>query len=349
MIRSFRLPDTPLVSQLQASGEHLDLRRALLWSRSSLSAAMLVYLPFSRRGVRTLVMRENVSGAPSAGFLQYHERRGQPEADVIFCAPAIGGNKNGKNNQHIWHKLLNYLVVRLGERGCQRLYARLVDGAPELEVFWQLGFSAYARTRIYQREGLPPLPEPAKSPLWRLQTARDVWSVGQLYAAVTPKLVQQAENLPQSDYRTPYRDDFGRSIDRRYVWVEKDEVSASLRVIRGHHRCWLKLIVNPQSLEQADDLLRDALRFVPSQSEKIYVSVREYQSELEGAILRGGFTHLTTEMLMVKHTTVMVKKPVLKQIPAIEGIEARPTGTYVSAPADGLSGKTYAISHNRRS
>ena len=48
---------------------------------------------------------------------------------------------------------------------------------------------------------------------------------------------------------------------------------------------------------------------------------------MEGAILRTGFTWLATEMLMVKHTTAMVKKPVLKQLPVIEGIEARPTAT----------------------
>ena len=39
--------------------------------------------------------------------------------------------------------------MRVGERGCQRVYARVVDGAAELEVFWQLGFSAYARERVY--------------------------------------------------------------------------------------------------------------------------------------------------------------------------------------------------------
>jgi hypothetical protein len=326
MIRPFRLQDAPLIAQLQMRGAYLDLRRSLLWSHNSLSTAMSMYWPFSRRSVHTLVMRENSNGAPISGFVQYRERHQQPEADIIFAAPAFDDAESGRNAQAIWHKLVAQLVFRMGERGSQRVYGRLVDGAPELDLFWQLGFSAYARQRVYQAGTLPAV-DPAKPQLWRAQRSRDVWAVGQLYSVVTPRLVQQAENLPQDNYYAPYRDSFGSGIDRRYVWREKDDASASLRVIRGHEACWLEIIMQPQFLDRADDLLRDALRFVPAQTARVYVSVREYQSEMEGAILRTGFTWFATEMLMVKHTTSLVKKPVMKQLPVIEGIEARPTAT----------------------
>ncbi len=330
MIRPFRLQDARLVSQLQSNGTHLDLRRALLWPRSSLSTAISAYIPFSPRSVQTLVMKETVGEVCAAGFVQYRERRERHEADIIFCAPALETAKDEQLTQTIWSKLTSHLIARVGERGVQRVYARLPDGARALDLFWQLGFSAYARERVYRRKAIPTFNEPLKDALWRPQRSRDIWNVGQLYSTVTPKLIQQAENLPQSNSTTPYRDSFGGVIDRRFVWNDKDEVRASLRLIRGDGSCWLKVMVHPHCLERADDLMQDAMRLVPPRTQRLYASVREYQSELEGAILRTGFSWLVTEVLMVKHTTVMIKKPVLKQLPVMERIGARPTTPHMT-------------------
>ncbi len=326
MIRSFQLPDAPLITQLQAHGTHLDLRMALLWPHNSLSAAVSAYVPLSRRRLRTLVLKEQLNGSQATGFVQYRERLSFPEADIMFCAPALDST-NGEHARRIWQKLISQLVVRVGEHGIQRVYARLLDRALELDLFWQLGFSAYARERTYRRNDVPTFAEPLPEELWRPQRSRDLWNVGQLYCQVTPKLVQQAENLPQTNAIAPYRDSFGGSIDRRYVWKVKDDLRAALRIIRGHHSCWLQLMMHPQELDRADALVQDAMRLVPPRSERLFISVREYQSELEGAFLRAGFSWLATEMLMVKHTTVLVRELVRKQLPVIEGIEARPTVT----------------------
>jgi hypothetical protein len=326
MIHTFRLQDAALISQLQGNGTHLDLRRALLWPHNSVSAAMSAYWPFSRRSVHTLVLSEKTNGTQSAGFLQYRERRDFPEADILFCAPALQ-QADDEQRRRIWHELITQMIVRVGEHGCQRVYARVLDGAPELDLFWRLGFSAYARVRAYRRVDPPNYATSLLEQYWRPQRSKDMWNVGQLYLAVTPKLVQQAENLPQNDCFLPYRDGFGGDLDRRYVWSVKDEVGASLRLIRGHESAWLKFIVHPSYLDRADELLQDAMRLVPPAAEKLYVSMREYHSELEGAIMRAGFSWLATEMLMVKHTTALIKKPVLKQLAVMEGVEARPTAT----------------------
>ncbi len=326
MIRSFHLADAPLITQLQAHGTHLDLRLALLWPHSSLSAAMAAYVPFSPRSVRTLVLKEQTNGERMTGFVQYRERRSFPEADIVFCAPALE-NQSDEHTRRIWQKLISQLIVRVGEHGVQRVYARLLDRALELDLFWQMGFSAYARERAYRRTEPPRFSEPLPKPLWCPQRSPDLFAVGQLYAQLTPKLVQQAENLPRSNASAPYRDSFGGGIDRRYVWKVKDDLRAALRVIRGQHACWFKLMMHPDELERADALVQDAMRFVPPHSERIFISVREYQTELEGAILRAGFSWLATEMLMVKHTTVLVREPILKPLPVMEGIEARPTAT----------------------
>ena len=327
MIRSFRIQDASLVSALQAKGTYLDLRRAALWPNDLLSAAMRVYWPFSRQSVRTLVIRETINGAQLSGFVQYLESHNAPEADIVFCTPAIEGSDRARQRQLTWQKLLGQLVVSAGERGVQRVYARVVDGAPELEVFWQMGFSAYARERVYVRSERPAKGKPQRAKMWKPQRSRDIWGVEQLYTAVTPKLVQQAENLPRSDYLAPYRDSFGRSVDRRFVWADDVGLCASLRLIQGRAGTWLKLITHSHVFDRVDELLADALRLVPAEVGRIYVSVREYQSELEGAILAAGFAWKATEMLMVKHTTVMVKKRVLKKLPVMEGIEVRPTAT----------------------
>jgi len=341
VIRPFLLSDAPLITQLQTHGTHLDLRLALLWPHSSLSAAMSAYLPFQQRIVRTLVLKEHMNSANAAGYVQYRERSSFPEADILFCAPALE-SQSDEHTRRIWQKLISQLVVRVGEHGVQRVYARVLDGALELDLFWQMGFSAYARERTYRRSDPPRYSDALPAPVWRPQRSPDLFAVGQLYSQVTPKLVQQAENLPQMNALAPYRDSFGGGIDRRYVWKVKDDVRAALRLIRGHHACWFKLMMHPHELDHADELVQDAMRLVPPRTERIFISVREYQSELEGAFLRAGFSWLATEMLMVKHTTALVREAMLKQIPVIEGIEARPT-----ASSTRLMKKRYAIRNHR--
>ena len=322
MIRPLRLPDALPLAQLQPLGIHLDLRRALLWPHQGRAAAMSALWPFNGRELRTLVM--NHADGVLLGYLQYRELRERQDAELIFGAPSLQ-KTNDVDVSYVWLELLTHLVKQLGERGIQRIYARVLDGAPELDLFWRLGFSAYARARIYERTHEPPAGKPPKPVLWRPQRPRDLWIVNKLYSAVTPKLVQLAENLPQKDAEAPYRDSLGRRLEQKYVWAVDDEARASLRIIRGDANCWLNLILNPRHLEQSDALLQEALRFVPTQTKQVYVSVREYQSELTGAIAHANFTPLATEMLMVKHTTVFIKKPVLKPLPVMAGVKARPT------------------------
>jgi hypothetical protein len=323
LIRPFRLPDAILLTQLQDTGVYLDLKRALLWPPRAGTAAMSALWPFSSRSVRTLVMHETSESAQLVGYLQYRERRERNDADLIFCAPSLQ-KANGVDAGHIWRQLLTQLVKEVGEHGVQRVYARLLDGSPELDLFWQLGFSAYARSRVYQRLGLPS-DKNAKPTLWRLQRPKDIWAIGQFYSAVTPKLVQLAENMPQSHADAPYREGWGRRWEQRYVWVVNDEVRAALRLVRGEGACWLKVLVHPSCLEHSDQLIQEALSLVPARSERIYCSLREYQMELSGAILRAGFEPLATELLMVKHTTVLIKKPVLKPLPVTANAKMRTT------------------------
>src|SRR5438874_11528126 len=114
LIRPFPLSDAPLITQLQTHGTHLDLRLALLWPHSSLSAAMAAYLPFQQRIVRTLVLKEQVNSTNAAGFVQYRERSSVPEADILFCAPALESHGD-EHTRRIWPKLISQLVARVGE------------------------------------------------------------------------------------------------------------------------------------------------------------------------------------------------------------------------------------------
>jgi hypothetical protein len=325
LIRPFRLPDALLLTQLQDRGVYLDLKRALLWPPHPGTAAMSTLWPFSSRSVRTFVMDETGESANLVGYLQYRERRERNDADLIFCAPSLQ-KANGVDAAHIWRQLLTHFIKAVGEHEVQRVYARLLDDTPELDLFWQLGFSAYARSRVYERvHNGEPVNKNTKPVFWRLQRPRDIWAVGQFYSAVTPKLVQLAENMPQSHADAPYREGWGRRWEQRYVWEVKDEVRAALRLIRGENACWLKMLVHPNALEHTDALVQEAISLTPSRSQRIYFSVREYQSELSGAILRAGCAPLATELLMVKHTTVLIKKPVLKPLSVAVNAKMRTT------------------------
>jgi hypothetical protein len=310
------LNDLIAVKQLQSRGMQLDLERAVLWPHTPLHAALAPRLPYSMVSAETIVLYSNATGRSRAiGFLQARERRGRPEADVVFISPALDADEDAVS---IWYRLLAECTRQIGERGGQRLFAQVPSGNGIEEVFRQAGFSSYAREDIYRLTEWPK--NLVKGSSLRHQRARDGWTLLRLYAQFTPRPVQIAEGMLSPEGQGGKMGDWwDQSSGSGYILEAENELVGAVRVRRGSAAYWLRFWLHPQAQEQSETLVCGALSLLWAAPHRpIYCSVRDYEGGLRNDLQAAGFEYLLTRSLLVKHTTMRAKESVIKLMPALE-------------------------------
>lgn len=304
MYRTFGLADIFLVADLAKQGMLLDLEEKFLGPTSPLWLALagLSFLPQPR--VHTHILDQSQDGTHYRGFLQGRVQAKGSEADIYFLAPSLDQPKGS----YIWQNLISSFCQTQGEKGVQRIFVKIPEDFKEaLDIFRQVGFGAYARRHIYQRN--PAIQPAAETKPWRPRNPRDSWGLMRLYATVTPRPVQVAEGLERQKEGPP-APWFMPSGRREYVAEGQGETIAFLRVIPGRKGYWIKLILHPDADERGPGLLHSALSLLPPDADfPVYCGVREYEIALKGCISQAGFQPLAGEMLLVKHTTVRTEAP----------------------------------------
>jgi len=317
VIRPFDPRDVGLVARLQRDGMSLDLETCLTHPRSPLSAALVSSLPFSRAGVCTYIIDQKEESGYLLGLAQMCQRHGRPEYVVVFVSPSLGV---GNGAHAIWQRLLTHLCVKAGEQGGQRLYAGLpADGEEEYQIFRHVGFAAYAQEDVYQFVSPPPQLAATEPLPLRRQRDRDSWGLQQLYATVTPRAVQNAEGSAQGQWELGGGAWGTYPLRRGYVWESHGEIWAALHVHSSRAGHWLRALLHPDALDQADMLVAAALgrvRCAPGQ--KLYCAVRTYEAGLPSALAAWGFRPVGSQTLVVKQTTVWAREPVVQRVPALE-------------------------------
>jgi len=308
--------DLIAIRELQVHGVQLDLERAVLWPHTPLQAALAVHLPLSAIGAQTIVLYPATTQRERAvGFLQARARRGRPEADIVFLAPALDA---GSDVVSIWYRLLAECAKEIGSRGGQRMFAQIANGNGIEEVFRQAGFSVYAHDDVYRLDVWPP--NLAKTDSLRHQRARDGWNLLRLHAQLAPRPVQIAEGMLSPEGQGGKMGDWwDQSGGTGYVLEIESELAGAVRVRRGSAAYWLRFWLHPQAQEHGEALLRGALSLLWAAPQRpIYCNVRDYESGVRGALEESGFRYLQTRSLLIKHTTVRVKEPFFKLSPALE-------------------------------
>lgn len=327
-----------LINRLQQRGIDLNLEESLTQSYNPLRAALTAYFTVGELGALTYVVGSNTSEGRMEGFIQLRERRARPEADVLFIAPALADDVD----PGVWYHLLTHICQQAGGRGVERLFARLPEGGKEVHLFSQVGFSVYTREDLFCLNGdkLTAI-EPSPNAAIRPHRPKDAIAVQQLYAAVAPRLVQQAENVIGRRRSCP-PDIWPVVGDRQGCVLEKNgEIVGCLTVRSGRIGHWLYVLLHPQAYDQARNLLAyglAALRDAPPSS--IYCGVREYQGGLRAILEDAGFDLLFSRALIIKHTTVRVTDPVRMLAPALDKRAEATTPTVSSANSRRASSNT---------
>jgi len=318
VIRPFRLRDAGLVAGLQREGVLLDLETCLTSPRSPLATALISSLlpPYTRAS--TYIANFKDENAHLLGLAQMRRRLGRPEHVVVFIAPALLA---GNGAHAIWQRLLMHLSVKAGEQGGQRLYAGLPTDGEEYQIFRHVGFIAYAQEDIFELRR-PSATHSAVEPLpVRRQRSRDSWGLQQLYASVTPRAVQNAEGSAQAQWDIGRQGWLGSYPQRQgYVWESRGEIWAALQVRSSRAGHWLRLLLHPDALDQADGLVAAALSRVDCMpGQRIYCAVRTYEAGIPSALTARAFRLVRSQTLTVKHTTVWAREPAVQPVPALEG------------------------------
>jgi len=304
MIHPFDLGDFLLVYRLQKRGAWLDPCLAL--GGSELPAWIALSAPFRWWGRDVVTYVCNTAGG---AVVQMRLRQGRPEADIAFLAPVP--EDYSEEVEVLWDRLLAHCVQQAGGDQVQRLFASIPEDAQDLlSQFRRTGFVPYTREEVYFLGQPEHLAIPAGDYEVRPATGADGWSLQKLHAAITPRLVQQAEGLGggPGDVQLPLAWESGRWD--RLVLLRDGEASGLVLAQPGQSAHFLSFWGDFQDEAEVWTLLERGLAWLAMHPRRpVYGLVREYQSGVRSPLSEQGAQLLTTWSCLVKHTVVRAREP----------------------------------------
>jgi hypothetical protein len=248
----------------------------------------------------------------------------------------------GNGNHAIWQRMLAHLCVQSAERGNFSLYASLPLDSEEYQLFKNVGFLKYSQEDVYQL-GREPVRKPEEpSIVLRPQHAGDGWGLQNLYASLTPRQVQNAEGLAQGQWALGNRNLAEPGRRDGYVWEEKGEILGAVHLRSGKRGFWLRTLLHPDALDQAEALSRAALGLTIHKNPDlpVYFALRQYEIGWKSILLDLGFEPLTTQVLVVKPMTVRLSDIVPMRLSALEKTSSEGAATTAISRTDITEPKT---------
>jgi hypothetical protein len=336
VIAPFGLRHIGLLRELQGASVLLDPRSALLEAPPTpLQAALRGYV-LRGSGTLTYVLHAPDGAATWCGFVQAQAFKSGLAWKIACIAPALDSSDDATT---IWHRLLLHLCIAAGERHVQRLFACVPQDGPAEEVFRQANFSVYCHERVF--ECTDNAPHGRRSARMRPMQPDDHWDVQRLAYRAKPQLVAQVEQL--SDTRSAPQSLDLLTLDSQQGYVLRrpnGEMVGYLQVAAGPRGSWLRLVVHPDLRDGSAEMLDHALAVLSAGtpprsatapcvlggvgvggdglSRPVYCTVREYEGGIQALLEERGFAFVGACSLVAKHTTVHVREPYRKLVPALE-------------------------------
>jgi hypothetical protein len=222
----------------------------------------------------------------------------------------------------LWSRLVAEVLDEASEYGITRVFAKLPIDDDRLELFHSLGFTTYSHERIWGNLYLAAEggDSPRRGPLRALER-RDAFDLLQLYRAITPRVVQQAEALTARQWQPGPRLAPAGLAARAFVWDNTAAphettfaaagVGGWIRLLTGPRGHWVTTLYRPEQRSTA----RNALDYVfwlarHNATKPLYVALREYQTEIEPLLEDRGFHLLSEQALLVRYTAVLQRQAV---------------------------------------
>lgn len=259
------------------------------------------------------------------GFTQIRERPSHTAWDMTYLASMAQRNVS---SEEVLAALIEYTLEMAASHGILRVFAKVEDEIPELELFQRMSFQRYARelTYVYLPGSEMPAVEAPPPALQRWHRHHE-WGLHQLYRSVTPQRVQMAELLETSEEYAKLHVGPQRLFSSLFLQGQENYIcdagvrlGAWLKLCRGRgtepHRIFLN--VHPEHAELAEPLLRFGIRRLQEAGARaIYCLVREYDSFVIAALRNSGFEQTSVRVLLVRHMALRAMRqstvPLLEQ------------------------------------
>ncbi|HET8912881.1 MAG TPA: hypothetical protein VFN23_15520 [Ktedonobacteraceae bacterium] len=256
------------------------------------------------------------------GFAQVRERPSHTMWDLTYLASMAQRNVP---NDDVVTALLEYILEMASMHGILRVFARVQDEIPELDLFHRIGFQGFARELTFVRMS-GSIQTENTLPSLRRWNRHHVWGLHQLYRAVTPHRVQMAELLESSEEfaklnvgsLTPLPGLLSHGTEN-YISDLGVRLGGWLRIRRGTGSAphQLAIMVHPEHAELAEPLLQFGLsRLANGPEHPVYCQVREYETGVITALSNSGFEHTSTRVVLVRHMALLAVRP--RTVPALE-------------------------------
>ncbi len=335
MIAPFGLRHIWLMRELKGASVALDRKSILLEQPADpFRVALRAYLLRPTVDIFTFVLRPPAGPPPLCGFVQAKAQPCAPpwvpqQADstwqVAALAPFLDHSSEAAT---VWYRLLLHLCAVAGEYQVQRLHARLLVDTPAEDVFRQVGFTAYCQEAIFLRSDATVYGRESTGVC--SMSSQDRWEVKQLWATITPGLVLHAEGGNGCKGGDASSDQAVSGSGDGYVLRSANgRIRGFLHILVKPRGTWLRLLVNPGAKDSARELLDHGLSVLARQPPRpAYCAVRDYEGGLRSLLQERGFEHSEDHSLLVRHTTVRVREPRRKLVPALDKrAEVAPTVT----------------------
>lgn len=272
----------------------LDMAAALTNGIGGIEDAALSAVPLTDLGAPTFIVRNG-----HGGFVgQFQHRLGDQIAQLSFLAP-----EPQEGDCRDWAQFLETLVSRAGQRGAHLVCAEIAEDHPGLVAFRMAGFAVYSRQVLLRRDPAPVRRE--ASNLLRPALDRDSFAITLLHANTVPRLLQQADPLPDGMAGLVYERD--------------GQIAGYLALAEGKRGIVIKPYFHPEVYDQAAAVMEAALAYIPRAAElPVYVYARAYQDWLRGLLEQVGFMPWAHQALLVKYTVVRAERPEAATAPALE-------------------------------
>ncbi|MGQ9904805.1 MAG: hypothetical protein ACUVRU_10910 [Anaerolineae bacterium] len=320
MVRPFDIRDVSVVQRLSSLGRTLAYELTAVDGLSPLREALRVYASGNSDHRAVLVRRSHDQSGEAFGVLQLTS----DPANSAHNDGAAGELRNGTRSRYAalvymapsphtediaaaWTDLAQALVNYAAERGAVHVIAEAPDNGNEADALHSAGFSPLMHQDVLKLARVSEeLDAPAEEmPNLRPQQDNDEPLIRLLAMRTVPKLMQRAEST--SDLTR-----LSRRIDYGFSLFNKGELTGNVAIRRGRRGYSLQMLFHPSAEDQAEAALRYSLSRLCGRAgnRPIYCTVPSYQSWLLPALGRLGFVHITSNILMIKHTTAIVKQPV---------------------------------------
>ncbi len=306
MIRVFDIRDVGIVQRFSPLLRPLAYESVAVDGLYPLRDAMRAYLSGSLDHAVTLVRRDQDTRDQDAFGLMYLVPSSNPAHPETRYAAMICMSPYPQNEEltNAWVELAEAFVSYAGEHGIESITAETPESSNESDALRRVGYTPLLHQDIMKLSALPDDMETPDLIGMRQQDERDELAVKLLRMRAVPKLLQKSEGNTDLT-RLTHHSDCG------FILMQDQEPLAHISLHQGRRGFGMQVLFRHEAEDLAEPALLYALaNLCDNRKRPVYCMVPSYESWLLPVLDHIGFTHVTSNNIMVKHTTSPIRQPV---------------------------------------